>query len=151
MTATVSDTTYENLRGVGPKELSAYVGCYLTAFVGFEGYHGLLIKVEGKYAYIDQPRLDGVRRFLIGSTGFQRQRHTPKRPALARAIAYQHEWEATDKALRGGSEDGAITDQWTWDHRRGEWEQGLVDIHERLLAELVATPLCQAHPRNTED
>lgn len=66
------DLRIDIMRGVGPKELSRYAGHYFQAIRGTYGYAGILVRVEGHYAEIFQPRLRGIEQFHIGGTAFIR-------------------------------------------------------------------------------
>lgn len=139
------------MRGVGPKELAKYGGHYFQAIRGTYGYAGLLVRVDGRYAEIYQPRLRGIERLRISNTAFIRSLDKTPRPAYARALAHEQEWKATDLALRGGNADGEVADQHAWDRRRGEWELGLVDVHAALLREMNDVPVCDIHPIQHEE
>ncbi|MFV0135571.1 hypothetical protein ACLGIH_20505 [Streptomyces sp. HMX87] len=145
-TQTQPEHRIDIMRGVGPTELSRYTGHYFQVLRGTEGYAGLLVRVDGRYAEIFQPRLRGTERFKIGNCTFIRSLDKAPRPAYARALAHQRQWEAIDLSLRRGVEDAQITDQAIWDRRRGEWEHGLVAIHEALMQEMYEIPVCDLHP-----
>jgi hypothetical protein len=136
----------DHMRGIGPKKLAAFVGHHIQVLQGTYGYTGLLIRVDGKYAEIYQPRLRGTERFRISAVTFIRHLDKTPRPALAAAVAYERQWQDTDRALRGGDSEAPISDQDNWDRRRGEWEVGLIDIHQALMQELNDIPVCDLHP-----
>lgn len=146
MTTTAIEHRIDVMRGIGPKALTAYTGHYFQVLHGTYGYAGLLVRVDGRHAEIFQPRLRGIERFKIGDCTFIRSLDKMPRPAYARSLAYDLEWEATDLSLRGGVPEGEIADQDGWDHRRGEWEEGLVDIHAAVMREMAAFPICDIHP-----
>lgn len=131
------------MRGAGPKELSEYTGHYFQVLRGTYGYAGLLVQVDGSYAEIFQPRLRGTERFKISACTFIRSLDKTPRPAYAAALAHQREWESVDRGLRKGDE---ITDPTLWQHRRREWEERLVAIHEALMREMYDIPVCDIHP-----
>ncbi|WP_329147113.1 hypothetical protein OIU91_16425 [Streptomyces sp. NBC_01456] len=135
------------LTDLSEEELEHLVGAMLNVFCGARSNTGLLIRIEDGVAYLFRSDQVEPLQYAVNGTRFERTPGTPMRPALARALVYEQAWDAIDASLRNDEEE--ITDQGTWDHKRGDYEYGLPDVHDCLVLELTCQLFSTAGQENS--
>lgn len=132
---TQSDTTVPDsgwMTDLTTKQLEVLIGTMVTVISGARAATGLLIAIEDGTARIFNERYAKPAEYAVHSTNYERVPGTPRRPALAAAIAYQLLWDEQYEALTVNGDAKNIRD---YDKARGAWEDGLAEVYEPLMEE----------------
>ncbi|WP_329271783.1 hypothetical protein [Streptomyces sp. NBC_01451] len=124
---------YGWLADLDDQQLQGLVGAMVTVISGARAATGLLTDIEGGTARIFNERHSRPIEFRVSSTNYERVPGSPMRLALAHALVYQRAWDEQYETLTDGN--GNALNMYDYDKARGEWEQGLPEVYEALMAE----------------
>ncbi|MGW3839741.1 hypothetical protein ACWD9X_14460 [Streptomyces sp. NPDC005075] len=138
MSTSIRPSTSGWLTDLSHERRQELIGATVTLFENLKAINGLLIKVEDGTAHVFRPDAVDPTAFRVAGTRFERTPGTPLRPALARALVYENEWQQTRSTLvdeNGEPLDGRT--QYDYDSALTAYEEGLSDVHDSLLIELT--------------
>ena len=114
------------------EELESLLGTTLNVSSGARSNTGLVIKVAEKAIHLYRPDGGVPLIYAISSTRFNHVPGKPRRPALARCLAHELEW---DQKAEANGWDNDLTPTDGYDRARGGYEQNLVGFYPDLLKE----------------
>lgn len=112
------------------------IGALVDVFCGAKATTGLLTDIEGGVVRIFRDDYPHPIEYQVCGTRYARVPNSPHRPALARALVYQREWDAIRTGLLQA--DGNPIHQGDYDSARAAYAVGLVDVYDALLKEAAA-------------
>ncbi|MFH9731797.1 hypothetical protein [Streptomyces sp. NPDC017260] len=119
------------------------VGAMLHVFSGARAATGLVTDItDGVLRLFREDRAEPIEHSTI-ATGYTRLPGHRTRPALARALVYQREWDRLRDSLT--DDNGKPLNRDDYDTACGNYEAGVVNVYESLLLEYSSDLYPVAH------
>ncbi|MFV0135569.1 hypothetical protein ACLGIH_20495 [Streptomyces sp. HMX87] len=126
------------------KQKQNLAGAKVDVFCGLRAANGLVMDIEDGVMRLFRDDHAEPLEFPVASTSYSRVPGTPMRPALARALVYQRDWEVQRASLT--NDNGDALNQAQYDDALSEYEMGLPDLYDALIMEYAGAIFQPAVP-----